>query len=163
MRTRARRFGSHARRLGSVAIVALVVIAVGTWVNARPATSPRLSGADRGSSLAPEVVAAALGAQGRTVRREPGVLVERVAVPAAVVAASPDAPDTVWRVTLSGTFPPRAQRYVVLADRRPIAFGVPTANAHAVRAITTDQAVLSARLTAAYGSQPSVPAAPITE
>jgi hypothetical protein len=69
----------------------------------------------------------------------------------------------VWRVTLSGRFPPRALRYVVLADRRPIAFGVPTSNARAVRAITTDRAVLSARLTAAYGSRPSVPATPITE
>src|SRR6186713_2772355 len=122
--------GSLARRFGSVAIVALVVIAVGTWVDASPATSPKLAAsAEHGSSLPPEVVAAALDAPGRAVRREPGVLVERVAVPAAVAAASPDAPDTVWRVTLSGRFPPRALRYVVLADRRPIAFAVPTSNA----------------------------------
>jgi len=148
------------RRFGSLAIVAVVVMALGTWPGgADPGSSPiPAGGTGSRPSLAPEVVAAALDAQGRTVRHEPGVLVERVPVPDEVESAAAAAPDEVWRVTLSGRFPPRALRYVVRADRRPLAVGVPSPNGRAVVAITTDPAVLSAQLTATYGERPSGPA-----
>src|SRR5262245_40612920 len=128
------------RRFGSLAIVAVVVMARGTWPGgAAPGSSPiPAGGTGSRPSLAPEVVAAALDAQGRTVRHEPGVLVERVPVPDEVESAAAAAPDEVWRVTLSGRFPPRALRYVVRADRRPLAVGVPSPNGRAVVAITTD-------------------------
>jgi hypothetical protein len=68
-----------------------------------------------------------------------------------------------YRVRVAGRFPPRAERYELLADGRLIAYARPAANSRAVRAITTDPAVLDARISVAYagGEPPAIePVAP---
>lgn len=154
---------SPARRLG------LLVVAVA--LAAPPGAQPAQAGpvglpaahatAPVVGSLSPDVFAAALNTEGKIVRRSEGLTVERVRVPAALRAAHPEAPTSVWKVTITGRFPPRAERYVVLAGDRPIGFGVPGRFGHTVRTVTVDPAVLDAPVTARYGDTPIPPSAPV--
>jgi hypothetical protein len=88
---------------------------------------------------------AAMQVDGRVVRRTGDATVERLHLP----ASAPSKP--LWRVTVRGTYPPRALRYELLADGHPIAFGVPSANERSLVAISSDPAVLSASLSTRYG------------
>ena len=85
------------------------------------------------------------------VRRDGRITVERIELPGRLAASNPEVAPSLFRVTVEGRFPPRALRYVVLADGRPIGFGVPGAFG-AVRAVTADPAVLVDRLTVRYGT-----------
>jgi hypothetical protein len=142
---------SLVRRIGLVIVVSTLLAPL----PARSASTPHAivaSAARRG--ISPQIVDAALRAPGTLVRRGAGYSVERVSVPAGL-RPNAAAPKTVFRVTLAGTFSPRALRYEVLASGRPIGFGVPTANGRAVRAITTDAAVLDEDLSVRYEGQRS--------
>jgi len=101
------------------------------------------------NTVSPEVFSAALTLPGRTIRQGNDFTVEEVVDPAADLDAT--APRVLYRVTLVGRFPARAERYVVLADGRPVGFGVPTRRQTALRTITTDERVLTAELTTADG------------
>jgi hypothetical protein len=149
---------SLARRIGLFLIVAAVAAPLGAaQVFAGPGT-PNGSTAGRSATgsevgtLPPGVVAATLRADGRVVRREAGLRVERVRVPLALQTG--DVPESVWRVTLAGSFPPRALRYEVLAGDAPIGVGIPSGSQRAVRTVTTDPAVLTADIAARYGTTP---------
>jgi hypothetical protein len=95
-------------------------------------------------------IAAAADASGTIVRREPGLTVERIDG-SALGDASPTA-QMLWRVRVSGRFPPRALRYTVLVDGAAIGYGTPTPREDAVVAVTSDAAVLSGDVTTTYGS-----------
>ncbi len=143
------------RRTRALAAITLTTALLGTPLTAvagpdqRPAASIHfLQG-----HLPPRVLAAALRGPGSFVRRSGAVTVERVIVPSALRA--PGVPTTLWRVTVAGDFPPRALRYVVTADGRPIAYATPTASARQVRAVTADPSVLTATLAARYELSPS--------
>jgi hypothetical protein len=104
--------------------------------------------------LSPAAISLGLDAPGRTIRIEGDLRVERLEVdPALRRALGDDRP--VFRVTVTGTFPPRALRYEVRADGRAVAYGIPSRNERAVRAITSDAAVLTAAITVRYGSGPT--------
>jgi hypothetical protein len=152
---------SLARRVGLfVVAVALAAPLAPQPVHASPPVlrsvhvSPQTSG-----SLAPDVFEAVLTSEGRVMRKSAGLAVERVRVPAALRWLYPDSPDSLWKVTLSGQFPPRAERYVVLADESPIGFGVPGRFGHTVSTVTSDPGVLSAAITVRYGDAPVPPPA----
>jgi hypothetical protein len=102
-------------------------------------------------ALPAELIDASLAAEGESIRSEPGVRVERVTFPARQRAAHPGLPGHVWRVRLTGSFPPRALRYAVLADGRPVGYGLPGPGERSLVAITADPAVRTARLSARYG------------
>ena len=151
---------SLARRFGLLVVaVTLAVPLIARWAEADPSvpSAPRVGGAVA-QQLSPEVIAAALQAEGRVVRQSAGLTVERVRVPATLRASQPNAPASVWKVTLVGTFPPRALRYVVLAGHLPIGYGVPTRGARAVQTVTVDPTVLTAPITARYGDTAAPPA-----
>ncbi|MEA2550801.1 MAG: hypothetical protein QOE25_570, partial [Actinomycetota bacterium] len=109
--------------------------------------------------LSPRVMAWGLRAAGTVVRQLPGVTVTQVAVPAKIRGSAAGAPASVYRVTVAGRYPPRALRYIVSADGTPIAYGVPAPRGRALRAVTTDPAVITARLTARYEGSPPATAA----
>ena len=116
----------------------------------QPTGNPRT----RPTSMTPvprSIEAFALRASGRVVRRDDRITVERIELPGRLAASNPEVAPSLFRVTVKGRFPPRALRYVVLADGRPIGFGVPGAFG-AVRAVTADPAVLVDRLTVRYGT-----------
>jgi hypothetical protein len=94
---------------------------------------------------------------GVVVRRDGAVVVERVRVPARL--AAPGVPSRVLRVRLAGSYPPRALRYEITADGRPIATAVPSRNLRSLLALTGDVTVLSATIGATYGGAPVRPAA----
>jgi dienelactone hydrolase len=85
------------------------------------------------------------------VRRDGDVTVSRIDVPDSARSDSTGVPATEWRVSVSGRFPPRALRYEVLANGRPIAYGTPTADERSLRSVSTDSAVVTAHVTARYG------------
>jgi hypothetical protein len=93
---------------------------------------------------------------GRPVRRDGDVTVERVRVPTSL--RRPGAPDHVFRVRVTGSYPPRALRYILVADGRAIATAIPAGDLRSVVAITDDDVVLSASLGVSYGGRPARPA-----
>ena len=130
------------RRL-TVFLVAAALFAPAARAAASPGVAPK--------KIPPATLIAAMKAQGHVVRRAGDATVERLDLPAA------DAATPLWRVTVKGTFPPRALRYEVLADGHPVAFGVPSANERSLVAISSDPAVLSASLSTRYGDARSAP------
>jgi hypothetical protein len=145
------------RKAGLIAVIGMLlasVIAQPSWAHpagpsgAVSAPSPRRSSVP---TLDPRVEAFALRAEGIVVRRGGGLTVVRIRVPARLASA---ASATLYRATVAGRFPPRALRYVVYAGERPIGYGVP-GSVGAVRAVTTDPAVLSATVTVRYGEGPA--------
>ncbi len=152
---------SLARRVGLfVVAVALAAPLAPQPVHASPAVLRSVHvGPQTSGSLAPDVFEAVLTSEGRVVRKSAGLAVERVRVPAALRWLYPDSPDSLWKVTLSGQFPPRAERYVVLAGESPIGFGVPGRFGHTVSTVTSDPGVLSAAITVRYGDAPVPPPA----
>ncbi len=114
-------------------------------------TGPHGSVLEAADALPPQVVFAALDAPGSVARRAAGVTVERLALPAALRASYPALPDDLYRVTVSGRFPPRDLRYVVSAGRRQVGIGIPSATGRRVTAITADPAVLTSSVTVATG------------
>ena len=125
--------------LGSVALALAMSVASGPAL-AETAPTPLPVG----------VVSAALAAAGTVLRSEGPVSVVRIPLPARL-GSSAGAPNSVYRVRVAGNYPPRALRYVVLAGGRPVGYGIPTVNEHAVQAITTDASVLTAPITVRYG------------
>jgi hypothetical protein len=161
MRERARSHGSLLRRIGPLFLAG--ALTVGGGIQSVPAAAPRISPAstdrDPIATLRPEVVAAGLDAEGTMVRRDPDVTVERVRV-----REGSGATETLYRVTVEGRFPPRAQRYVVLADGRPIGYGIPTATEQAVRTVTPDAGVVTEPIRVRYeGGPPQRRKAPAAE
>jgi hypothetical protein len=106
-------------------------------------------------SLAPAVVREALDAPARVVRRDAGILVEEVAL---TTERATQAGAAMYRVTVDGRFPPRALRYVIRAGSVPIGYGIPGRTGGSVVAVTTDTAVLTEPIAAAYeGSRRRAP------
>ena len=142
----------------SVLLAAVVALVAAAAFAAEPA-APERSRAPSGRivprhdvrALPADVVAAGLSASGTVVRRSGDLMVERLRLDAALRAAHPGLAEEVYRVTVSGRFPPRALRYVVSAGRRPTAFGIPGANGRRVVAITADDAVLARDVTVDTG------------
>jgi hypothetical protein len=106
-------------------------------------------------ALSPAVVAAGAKRSGQVIRRAPGVTVSAVRL-----GTSASRVQTVWRVRVAGAFPPRALRYTVFAGDRPVGYGTPSTDGHAVVAVTADSAVLSAPISVRYGSEPAADSAP---
>lgn len=115
-----------------------------------PPASPR-----RINTVPADVFGVAAKAPGVTIRREGGVTVERVDVPDELAARHQALPGSVFRVTVAGTFPPRAQRYVVLAGSRPVGYGVPSEDGRALVTVTRDDAVTERPIATAYGAGPA--------
>jgi hypothetical protein len=138
--------GSLIRRFGFVVLISALLSPLPARSQSalpthRPAATHRV--------LSPSIVGATLRAAGTLVRREAGSTVERVPVPQALLT-KPSTPRSVFRVTIAGSFPPRALRYEVLSNGRPVGVGIPTPAGRSVRAITTDASVLTGRLSARY-------------
>lgn len=110
-------------------------------------------------TLAPDVIAAALKADARKVRRDGDVTVEAVRIGARLRAMlGGDTP--LYRLTIDGRYRPRALRYVVRAGRKPVAYGFPRRDERALVAVTADPGVLTKRITVKYGSTQVGPAIP---
>jgi hypothetical protein len=115
-----------------VALSALLATVLSSTASSSAATPvPRLT---------PAVVARAQIAPATLVRMTGNVTVARV-------SGLP----SVFRVRVGGTFPARALRYRVMADGRPVAYGVPAPVERALLAVTTDRSVLTGRITVRYG------------
>ncbi|MEA2522593.1 MAG: hypothetical protein QOI81_2239, partial [Actinomycetota bacterium] len=138
--------------------IAAAALLAGSLVSI-PARASGVAPPDPVPMLSPRVMAWGLRAAGTVVRRPPGITVTQVAVPAKIRGSAAGAPASVYRVTVAGRYPPRALRYIVSADGTPIAYGVPAPRGRALRAVTTDPAVLTARLTARYEGSPPAAAA----
>jgi hypothetical protein len=122
------------------------------------AARPRSDRAGAPAFQSPRVIAAALDADGRVVRRAQGLVVEEVEVPANLRVEG-----AIYRLRIDGRFPPRALRYVVSAGGRPVAYGRPAPSQRALIAVTADEAVLTAPVTARYeggGPAPALERAP---
>lgn len=158
----------HIRLIARIGIVALLVVplpaggaeprppaAARAHASARP-DGPSL-GRDGIPAVSPQVFAAALVADGSAIRTAGLVTVERVRVPPRLRAGDPTLPTSVFRVTVGGTYPPRAQRYVVLADGRPVGFGIPSPGQRELVTVTADPAVVEAEVTAVYGDPRRAP------
>ncbi len=148
--------GRFVRRLGLLSIAVLVSIeilpvpATGRLGGGpRPAASAvaRLAQAQvqvRVQTVPPDVFVASLSSAGETVRVAGRTTVERIRVSPRLRDRHPAVPATVLRVTVTGSFPARALRYVVLAGGEPVGFGLPSRDQDAVRTVTTDRSVLTA-------------------
>ncbi|HJV04298.1 MAG TPA: hypothetical protein VJ868_03465 [Actinomycetota bacterium] len=140
------------RRAGTL-LLAGALLTVGAIPSVPAAPSPH--GADlrpgireeRVASIGPEVLAAALRADGSVVSRDPDLTVERVTVPGGPRR-------TLFRVTVPGRFPPRALRYIVRAGGRAVGYGIPTPTGRAVQAVTADRAVLGEPVEVRYEGGP---------
>lgn len=143
-----------ARRLGHLvlSIAVVVPLPIGT-VLASAADPSEARPVERVpvNTVSPGVFAAALSAPGQTIRTQGRITVERVLIDAGLPSDGPAAPASVYRVTVPGRFPARADRYVVLAGERPVGYGVPARGQRALRTITTDPSVLTAVIIARYG------------
>ena len=146
------------RRSVLLAAVVALVVAAALGAGAAPpsaegsnASSRLLVPRDDIRALPADVVTAGLSASGTVVRRSANLVVERLRLDGALRAAHPGLAEDVYRVTVSGSFPPRALRYVVSAGGRPTAFGIPGANGRTVVAITTDGDVVSGDVTVDTG------------
>jgi hypothetical protein len=122
-------------------------------------TSAALADVPGGSRPLPEpkglpaaTVRAALADPGTVIRRDGPATVERVAL-----RTADDRP--IFRVTIDGDFPPRALRYTLVADGRPVAFAIPASGLRSIRAVTANPAVLTGSLGVGYGGSASVPSA----
>ena len=115
-----------------------------------PGSSPPLPAP---KALSAATIRAALESPGDVVRRAGAATVERVIG----VRAANDRP--VYRVTIAGNYPPRALRYTLVADARPVAFAIPASDLRSIRAVTTNPAVLTGSLGVGYGGSVSVPTA----
>jgi len=131
----------------TLALVAPVALTAPAATAADPSSAATSFGA-----LPPDIEIAALHAPGTVVRRGPTVTVERLGLPAELVARHPALPDDLYRVTVEGRFPPRDLRYVVSAAGRPVAFGIPGPAGRSVTAITADPAVLGSAVTVDTGA-----------
>ena len=142
--------GRWARAIGVVVVTASMLTpgAVASESASARAASTR-------PHLSPRVMAAAMRLPGTVVRRVPGAQVRRVEIPAALGAAGSD----IYRVRVQGRYPPRALRYQLLVDGRPDGYAIPTRDADAVQAVTTDAAVLTGRLAVRYGRGAPTPPA----
>jgi hypothetical protein len=138
------------RRAGPLLLAsALTLVGAIPSVPAAPGggTQPRIR-VDRVAMLRPGVLAAALQAEGSVVRRDRTLTVERVTVP-------DDPSRQLFRVTVPGRFPARAQRYVVRAGGRAIGYGIPTSTERAVQTVTANAAVLSESVEVRYEGGPA--------
>ena len=129
---------SRSSSVRPILLAGLVLVAVGSW-GPPPLLAARRDAAlhpRRVQTVSPAVFQAAVAAAGTVVRSEAGLTVTRVALPADVRAAHPSAPSTVWRVRIDGRFPPRADRYVVLAGGRPVGYGTPSPSERSLFAVT---------------------------
>lgn len=109
------------------------------------------SGSRPGSEgLNPAAAQAAVQSEGDVVRGTDGFVVEDVTREVAGRVASVSAP--VWKVEFSDEYPPRADRYEVLANGRLLGYGIPAPDERGLLFATQDPAVLSARLTTRYGT-----------
>ena len=88
---------------------------------------------------------------GKVVRRTSNATVRRVG----------DTETERYRVRVTGSFPPRALRYAVTVNGKPVAFGVPSPRGNFVTATTSDERVLDGDIDVRYGSGRSLPEASV--
>ena len=134
-----------------------VALALPPGLAARATAAGPAAPAAIASSLPPEVFTAALAAPGTVARRSAGLTVERLTLTAALRDAYPSLPRDLFRVTLSGRFPPRDLRYLVSVAGRPAGIGIPAPNGGSVTAITADPGVLTSAVTADTGAPDGAP------
>jgi len=94
--------------------------------------------------LPASTVARALKASGSVARRDGALTVERI--------GGTEQTPTLYRLTLTGAYPPRALRYVVEVDAQPVAYGIPGPRGRSLRAITADASVLTGAVSVRYGT-----------
>lgn len=99
--------------------------------------------------LSPRTLEKALQANGKVVRRTEDATVESLDLGSLSGAGS--RLQELWRVRISGGFPPRALRYEVEAGNELVGFGLPAADQRSLVTITTSPAVLTAPLEVTYG------------
>ncbi|MDQ3954260.1 MAG: hypothetical protein M3285_01745 [Actinomycetota bacterium] len=136
------------RRFAVTLLVALLTIPVaGMGDSALPAGErARRTFSD---GLSARTLEKALQAKGRVVRRTGEATVEALDL-GKLSGAGPQAQE-LWRVRISGDFPPRALRYEVEAGDELIGFGLPAADQRSLVTVTTSPAVLSAPIEVTYG------------
>jgi hypothetical protein len=143
----------HRTRARSFCILAIVlVVGVATQGTGLPADASTTTASV--TSLPPTAIRRALAARGELVRTDGAVRVERVDIDSRLAQVL-DPGEELYRVTVDGRFPPRALRYEVRVDGRPVAYGIPRADQEALLAITTDAAVLADQITVRYESGPT--------
>ena len=133
----------------SVLLVSVAALVAAAAVSGQAAPPPAAH--VQAHALPAGVVAAGLEAPGTMVRTAEGLTVERLELSGTLRAAHPDL-SALFRVTVSGTFPPRALRYVISADGHPVGIGIPAPNGRRVTAITADDSVLSGDITVDPGA-----------
>jgi hypothetical protein len=119
---------------GWIALALLLAVAMGG--------RPQESGAAQAPAVPGAVIAAADKLPSTVIRRDGRAVVSALHVPAA--------PSTVWRVTVAGSYPPRALRYEIFSGGRRVGFGVPSFDERSLTTVTADSAVLSGRIVVRY-------------
>jgi hypothetical protein len=136
------------RRSGSIVLALLVTIAL-----VGGAAGPSVGQEASARPLSPSAVRLGLIAAGETVRVDGDVRVERLQVDTRLRRALGDDRE-LFRVTVTGSFPPRALRYELRVSGSAVAYAIPRRDEGAVVAITSDAAVLTGTITVLYGSGP---------
>ena len=148
---------SRARRGGLLLLASAVLLPLAVQSTFATAALQTSSGAGplAPQTLSADAVSAAMEADGTVVRSSSTLKVESIDLP-----EGPGVPNDLYRVTVTGRFPPRALRYVVVVEGEPVGYGIPTVNQRAVRALTTDRAVLVDRVSVRYDGKPVVSVEP---
>jgi hypothetical protein len=142
------------RRSDPIVLALVATIALAGWSAGIPAAVGQEATA---RPLSPTAIRLAIDAPGATVRIDGNVRVERLQVGAPLLRALGDDRE-LFRVTVTGQFPPRALRYELRAGGRAVAYGIPRRDEGAVIAITSEAAVVTEAITVRYGSGPTATA-----
>jgi hypothetical protein len=126
------------------------LFAVALLLAATMAGGPQSSVAAPAPVMPSGLIAAADGLPSSVVRRDGLAAVSELQVPASLRRAG--VPPTVWRVSVPGSYPPRALRYEILSGGRRVGFGVPSFDERSLTTVTADSAVLSGHITVRYGN-----------
>ena len=137
-------------RSGSIVSALFVTIALVGWHG-----GPSIGQEGSTRLLSPSAIRLGLTADGVTVRVDGDVRVEHLRIDARLRNALGDDVRDLFRVTVSGTFPPRALRYELRVDGRPVGFAIPRRRERAAVTITADAGVLTGAITVRYGSGPT--------
>jgi hypothetical protein len=132
---------------------AIVVCAVAAVLAAMSTgREPQPSAAALQPAVPGSIVAAAQTLPSSVVRRDGRAVVSLLQLPMGLRARS-QAPADVWRVTVGGTYTPRALRYEIFSGGRRVGFGVPSPGERSLVAVTGDRAVLSGHIVVRYGGR----------
>jgi hypothetical protein len=132
------------RRPAAALLVVGVLLFAAVQAPSAGASGTAAAGTGVTETLPASTIDRALKASGSVARRDGALTVERI--------GGTEQTPTLYRLTLTGAYPPRALRYVVDVDAQPVAYGIPGPRGRSLRAITADASVLTGSVSVRYGT-----------